>query len=875
FGGGVPKTEGQYRAWFRKTSWKPKLPKWTQFVFNDNQRFTIPGYDRPRADSYQVLNSGNMKTDENGDTMVGFLLSPNAIRSHGEVSFEGSLKDDKGKSIAGRGKTEVFYTNFHAGIRTEKWTYEAGDSIEPEVILLDPNQVPVPNRSVELKLVHRSYYTVRRSGEGSYYGYDTKTKDKVIDSCKFKSRNEPSGCKLKPKAAGSHFILAIAKDSQGRTTTTSMSKYITGKGYVGWRRADHDRIDLETDKKDYEIGDTVELLIKNPYQEVEAIITLERFGILKHIRKKLVQGAELVKIPLDDKTYAPGMHIGVHLIKGRTSEKLEGGVDLGKPSFKMGLISINVLDPDSKLDVGVQAEKDKYEPGQLVNASIEVDSGGGTEVTELSVAVVDEKILQLAGSYASSYDLHKKFYQRPGGDVETSQMLSYLIGRRHFGKKGANPGGDGSEANLRSNFLPIAYWNPTLKTDSSGRAKISFKLPDNLTTWRILVVAVDKSHRFGFDSGTLKVSKKLMIEPALPSFLIEGDKLKSRFVLFNRSGSDAKVDSQIKVQGLSLDEESSVSVNVKDGGKGYAEWWVRSLFGKTEAEFQVQASMGRDSDGVKKQIPIRPFVSYDTFAVYGSTVENKVSEDLLLPKDMQLDRSAFRLSMSPTLMAQLEAPLKYGIQYPYACWEQKLTKAVMLSQYIQLKKYVTGIDPKRNPQDWIAELLADMPKHQFSNGAMAYWKPDSRTVDPYLSAYTVLAMFWLNQQGIEIPREGYDRVISYLEGYLKGKYEKPRHYNAKAQATVRAMTAYVLTVVGKEQAEVVNGLFSERESLSLFAKSFLWMTMKRFGEDDGPADTLKNEIYSLADMTSGKIQFQEGSVNGLQRILHSTTRTNC
>ncbi|MCL5460466.1 hypothetical protein M3M33_17645, partial [Loigolactobacillus coryniformis] len=76
---------------------------------------------------------------------------------------------------------------------------------------------------------------------------------------------------------------------------------------------------------------------------------------------------------------------------------------------------------------------------------------------------------------------------------------------------------------------PLAYWNPSVLTDKSGKAEVEFKLPDNLTTWRVLVVAVDKSHRFGFGSGTFRTSKKVMIEPALPSFLTEGDSLNSRF----------------------------------------------------------------------------------------------------------------------------------------------------------------------------------------------------------------------------------------------------------------------------------------------------------------------------------------------------------
>jgi len=212
--------------------------------------------------------------------------------------------------------------------------------------------------------------------------------------------------------------------------------YVTGSEYVGWYRENHDRIDIIPDKNSYMVGETISLLVKNPYEAVDAIFTLERFGILKKFRKRLDQGAEIVHIPLDDKDYAPGFNLSVHLIKGRVAEKLEGGVDLGKPSFKMGLIKVKVVDPDTVLNVTSQTDRQEYQPGETVQVSVQVDSTAGLQATELSVAVVDERILQLAGDYQNRYKLHDKFYNWNLGDVQTSQILTHLIGRRHFGKKG-------------------------------------------------------------------------------------------------------------------------------------------------------------------------------------------------------------------------------------------------------------------------------------------------------------------------------------------------------------------------------------------------------------------------------------------------------
>jgi len=41
-----------------------------------------------------------------------------------------------------------------------------------------------------------------------------------------------------------------------------------------------------------------------------------------------------------------------------------------------------------------------------------------------------------------------------------------------------------AEPTIRREFKDTAFWQPDVVTGGDGKATVSFKLPDNLTTWR-------------------------------------------------------------------------------------------------------------------------------------------------------------------------------------------------------------------------------------------------------------------------------------------------------------------------------------------------------------------------------------------------------
>jgi len=67
---------------------------------------------------------------------------------------------------------------------------------------------------------------------------------------------------------------------------------------------------------------------------------------------------------------------------------------------------------------------------------------------------------------------------------------------------------------LRDPIKPCAYFNPGVKFDSSGKATCRFKLPGNLTSWKVMVT-VDDTTCFGSDTISFTTNKPLMIRPQL------------------------------------------------------------------------------------------------------------------------------------------------------------------------------------------------------------------------------------------------------------------------------------------------------------------------------------------------------------------------
>src|SRR6185295_2723381 len=84
--------------------------------------------------------------------------------------------------------------------------------------------------------------------------------------------------------------------------------------------------------------------------------------------------------------------------------------------------------------------------------------------------------------------------------------------------------GESTGNGVRQDFRVMAFWLGSVVTDARGHASVDVKLPESLTTYRIMAVAGDKGSRFGSADAEIRINKPVTLKATFPRFLAVGDK---------------------------------------------------------------------------------------------------------------------------------------------------------------------------------------------------------------------------------------------------------------------------------------------------------------------------------------------------------------
>ena len=94
---------------------------------------------------------------------------------------------------------------------------------------------------------------------------------------------------------------------------------------------------------------------------------------------------------------------------------------------------------------------------------------------------------------------------------------------------------------IRTNFNPLAAFSPAVKTGADGRAIVDVKVPDNLTRYRVIAIAVAGDKQFGKGESAITARLPLMVRPTPPRFLNFGDTFELPVVVQNQTDAPMTV----------------------------------------------------------------------------------------------------------------------------------------------------------------------------------------------------------------------------------------------------------------------------------------------------------------------------------------------
>ncbi len=854
----------------------------TYFTPDNAEGFTVddhPYYsDLPdKSPRESVIASSDNKLDPRGSTTTHATLAMPGQRGPEEVTCSVDVTDLSRQVVSSSTTAIVHPAAYYVGLKLDSYFVDAGKALKPSFIAVSPKGDRVEGRPLKVELLRRKWVTAKQQNGASALTTVSTVVDSPVGGCSLVSGRTPVACDLTPPDGGYYVLRVSSLDGAQNPVAASMGIYATSSGAAGdavaggWADSDKLELKLVTDHETYKVGQKARILVKSPFASADALVTVERGGVYSKRLVKLVGATPTIEVPITDEL-RPNAFVSVAVLRGRTkpAPAQPNQPDVGAPSYRIGFTHLSINPEDRRLKVALKPSKTDLQPGEEVKVDLDVtDQAGKPAKTEITLYAVDEGVLKLI-DYKTPDPI--PVFSAPRSlkvaTLETRSDLAKLfdpLGGLGGDKGLAGGGGDsGSGGAARRDFRASAYFNPSILTDDKGHATASFKLPDSLTTYRLMAVVAAEDDRFGFADKRITTSRTLMARPAFPRFLRAGDVFEAGVVVTSKGLAASDVEVTLAAQGVAVDAEKVKRVHLATGESAEVRFPMHAdAVGSASFRFDVRGGGAVDAVEIKRDI--KAPMALEAVALYGQT-QKESAEKLGDLSQIRSDTGELTVTLSSSALVGLDAGADQLLDYPYGCTEQLTSRLVPLVEMRSLAKDF-NLKLPANIDDVVRKTVAKILTHQRADGGFGFW-PDSLEANTWVTAYALWGLHQVEASGAaEVPAEARDQAVQYLRRALEAESKHP-YDNAS-----KAFIVDVLADLGQPDPGRVSRLFDDRQSLPLFAKALLLHAMVTTKSDQASIDALVKEIEASLRLDGPVARSTEALGDGYVELLDSETRT--
>ncbi len=820
------------------------------------------------------------------------------------VNVEATVKDVDDKAVSNRRSILVAAGKHVVGIRSKDSYGKTGDDMNFEIVALDPAGKAVGNVPVKITILHVTWKSVRTLGtEDSLQAKNTPVR-RIVTTQTLNAGEKPVPFSFSPDKGGEYYIIA---QPEGSLSFARTGFYVSGDSDGYYMRND-DTVSIVADKAKYVPGETARILVQSPVKTGRIILSLEREKV--YWQKQVEIKDYSVSVPVEIKEeYLPNVYLTALVLKPR--EKLSKRTlyeDLGAPAFKLGSLNLAVDTASRRAKFDLSYDRQQYGPGDTVKMSIQTERGA-----EIALSVADRAVLDLV-DYHFANPLSNFFSTWPLA-IELFENRHAIIHQYDFSGKGNNPGGGpgepgegmgqggfalGNEDGTRKNFRYTAYWKSDLKADKDGKADVTFKLPDNLSTFRIMALAAADGKYTNYEKE-FQVRKALVVQPLMPRFMRAGDELMVGAVVINQTGAAAEFDVSLtadlltgggnKAVKIAAGEAREISFPAKINTAKYTAllkaYREKAQDAKAEKASEhpivltgfVGARTGDTSDRVKFEFPVLESPAVEAFAIAGFT-DDKAKEALRIPGEDEIlgNMGSFDITLSSTALVGLDKAFRFYASNPYFCMEQRASAFMLAITSGQMLQSFAIKPPSADNYDFrqIESLfLGEMNEFVNADGGLRFWKKNSyhnEESSPYLSAYvlTVLqAAEAKNFPGNNAIRKG---IVNYLEKFLRSEMKDGKSTILENLSLIHL----ALTREGAGRSDLTKFLLKNEAELSTRAKARLALAiahkekLKSYA-DDSDVKRLFEHFKNRLEVTTTSVMLKETPDAALRQTFYSRT----
>ncbi len=753
----------------------------------------------------ELIESGESMLDEKGNLTVRLPIGREIASGVYGIEFVATVVDFDGRAAT---RTSVYQTepDYLVGISGHDSSVKAGESQVLRVIVVDRNGRRIERGSLDVQVMRQEYVYVRkRNDDGNVYWDDREVYQMQLSSV-VSVEGGTATFEFDFMNGGAYLVKFIYKDKDGRlyssSTPFNVEGYFYGYEYESRERT-FERLAVAAERAEYGQGETMKIFLK-PHRKISSLLmTVERDGILQHRTVTLTPGRSYVEIPVD-KSFEPNVYLSfLGIVPRGEFPSYTGQFDEQAPAFLFGAVNVTIKRQVKQLSVKVNEDQPELvarPSGEFTLRVSAFDSTGKGREAEMTLCVVDESVLALTGFKTPSLETLTKFSAPLS--VFTGDMRSDLLRQTPFRlikneRLTGGGGGEGVDApadTVRKDFRPVAYCNLGLRTDGNGRATVTFRLPDTMTTYRVYVVACDKTDQFASFSRGLRVVKDFYIEPGLPRFLTKGDRFAFSVAAFNKTEKagegifSAAGDDHAKLS----PEKTGFTMNAQD--RQFVRVNGEAL--KTGvASLRFGGVFGGERDDVALAVPVRSqYQAWSDMVLRSFTGEGQMDyafpETVMKPGTRPAPEDVkVTLTVSGSPFLRMTKALQYLLTYPYGCVEQTSSGIIPLSALRSL--IAAGNIPDITVQEtdkFLKPGIDRLLSMQTDRGGFSYW-PGSRETDLWGSVYATAALTFAKRSGMDVPAERMMKALDYLTYAAREE--------GKQDSTFRGYVLYLLALNGR------------------------------------------------------------------------------
>ena len=675
-----------------------------------------------RRSYYRMRLEGEKYVDANGITVLRLFAGDYPYDR--EITLEATIIDSSNVSITARKKIRVGRGEYYIKILPEKQFYSDTGKKMVEVRTVTHTGKPV-RANVELGL----YRYVWKPAQRVYVHDKRPLFSKKITT----DRKGYARVSLPERFAyhGEFDLIARSRDRRENIITASRVIWVYSP-YGASPASRLKNLELVPGRTSLDSPGRVTCLVKSRFTDAYVCLTIEGRDVYESRVVRMKKNIMPVTFDIKGK-YAPNLYISAAMQRKRALYTRTAGIALPVK--------------DTGLRIAIGTDKKTYMPGQNIRVDLKAtDSNGKPVSADLSLGAVDEAIYQIRPDHTPK--MRDFYYSKISNWVLTSYSfpITVLAGAAKEGK-----------VKVREKFEDTAFWKSSIRTGRDGTASVSFKLPDNLTTWRLTARGHDRSGRVGEKKGTFPVTQDLIARIGRPRFFTEGDRVGLIGIVNSNTERGLKsVETEFSVQGRKMTPDRDIRISLPAYGSARNYYSLSVPKDRRDLALRFYARADRKAaDSIRVSVPVQKRgVSYKLYGIGDMDRNRAISiEPVKETGDFTFVPEEVTVTVNPSPIVQMLRATLFLSRYPYGCIEQTLNRFIpnlALEQLLEQKGYEGYIDGKarKNLKAKARKGLAIIQQKQNRDGTWGWWSGDRG--NEFVTGYVISSLHLAKSAGYSV-----------------------------------------------------------------------------------------------------------------------------